>query len=999
MSVDALKPNKNTGLAVSKTGPTRIFPGGYSTSTNGASFTVKDADGVSYTIPNGTSSLFLPKGATEVTDIRSPLPTSWTSSNLPSSFKRPVAVCETAAGEFYAIDNISNIFKSTNSTDWTQVRTGTAGVSIVSYERFSPTTGTRDVSVIYPSGILPNDVAIAIVSDYSTSVNTPSGYTYMTDVSQAATGNGMKVYGIVLTGTETTFSYSWNTSPGAYFSLFIIRGISTGTLPSVSTSVFTHSSASSSRPYPASIVAPAPGSLGIAVNSFTNTHEVSTLFTKYDSEGFEVSDFFAFAENGTNNEYGYYRLAAKITDDDETFVAPMNEANDVDFSQWRSWVMVIAPSTDVVTNGFTPAAIASNGTKIVATDSIFGKTLVSTNGTTWTVGNIKKTTPTLPTVLWTNATGISSGSNRTYTFPTSPALQAGDLVLLTARNQSDYPPRLLSSGWRGLGSFQHGWGVTDMSDSVYYKVMGSTPDTSISFDLSGTAVVTAVAIRGASADIRFATSNSGSGVPNSPSLTMRAGSVSVAMGAIHSSSYAPNYPTGYTNGTFATGGGTGMIAVKDITADSTEDPSAFLDANGTASNYWIARTFEIKSAESFGEIHDLTWDGTRFIGVGSGVYESADGENWTRIANPAFDKRLTAIAYKNGIYYAGAENGYVLRSTNAVTWTISKPSVNRIRKIVISDVVTVFDAGGGSFFTSDFSTWTQQLADGVKATWFLSASATASVNFTAKPGDVVVAFAVSQGTSTFTIPSGWTTIWNTAASASYQSIAVCQKVMGATPDTSVTFPSAPSNWGAAAIVLSDLKDNAPYFTHPGASSNNNQGVFFNAFSIAQNNTLALTFISSTGGTAYPSGYPMGFHRPLDPMFRFMNNATMVPLSGNYGAFAFHFVPRARSVAGTWSPINTTGTNFVHGTVVLWALKDPKRSAVQDLNPYGIVLNEDGSAVAALGATVTSMPTASTTPVGAGTSFLKGRKVNFLTSSGKQFTAGNEVETAVITSLG
>ena len=1025
MSIDVLKPNKNPGLAISEPGATRIFPGGYTTSTNGASFTLKDVDNISYTIPAGTSSIFLPKGATEVSAINSPVPTSWSKfTNIPSTFGTPRAACKGVNNEFFAIDNFSNIIKSTNGTTWSSVRTGTPATEQVHFEVLAE-NNNASVSITYPNA-QANDVSVIIIVDADGTPGAPTGYTSMgyTTVGPSM-GWGTNTFYRVLPANAQPVSYSRSVAQYKIFH-FIIRGISTGSAPTFSSSFQSQSTDANSWVQPAYATPQNAGAFGIAYNLYyTADSSLNTLLegattTSTDGDGFLTLEMEGFATATTANEFIWSLVGSKILDNNEGFISPSTPNFQINGNSWLNRVIIFEPAATVISGGFSASDIASSPSVTVATDSTFGKVLTSTNGTTWTAGTVGNPSATTPTVLWRyEASTTATQEAAAWTLPSSPALQEGDLVIVHLTNSSDRQAAITTPGWKLLAASSQPTGSFPWTDSIYYKVMGSTPDSVLNVanrnNNSGYQnMIGAIALRGASADLRFTGAESTSGVPNAAPLTMSANSRSVVL-ANSRTYYTPNSPAGYTT-EVGYGAGITIVADKAITSTGTEDPAAFLDPNGSANGAWMAWTIEVKPKDADGIINSLVWDGTRFVGGGNGVFESTNGTTWTKLGNPVFGSRITKITYTNGVYLAGSSDGHVLRSSNATTWTTSKVSSYPIVSLAFSGVFIAVDSSGAAYTSDDAITWALRLPNGSTVRNFFTTNSTTatSVAFTASPGDIVIA-TYNSGSATANQRtaggSGWVNLVTKDGGSGFPSVGTWYKVMGATPDTQFTITTALPNTEAvliATVISNPNKAALPRFA-------NDSGIVTEVGTSVQpapssvtttvDNTLLITYIGNTGQNFTWNSYPFGLFRDVEfsqeiTGFRsLINDRTLVDDGSRRYGINFVLVPSPRLVSGG-TVFYGGGSNGSWSTyTIAVALKDTRPTAVEILNPNALALGRDGTSVAIGSSGVSTGPSTPDTVLGAGASFLNGRKVNVLTTGGRQFVAGNDKEIAVITSLG
>jgi len=120
-------------------------------------------------------------------------------------------------------------------------------------------------------------------------------------------------------------------------------------------------------------------------------------------------------------------------------------------------------------------------------------------------------------------------------------------------------------------------------------------------------------------------------------------------------------------------------------------------------------------------LNDVTWDGTRFVGVGYDqndpenaiVMESSDGNYWSLITRLDLGPRFphdtfVDIDWTGSEYYASGLNGVILRSQDALIWetVLTAPTLAIIDVEVHSrGGVATPDSGGGLYSTVDGSVW------------------------------------------------------------------------------------------------------------------------------------------------------------------------------------------------------------------------------------------------------------------------------------------------------
>lgn len=205
-------------------------------------------------------------------------------------------------------------------------------------------------------------------------------------------------------------------------------------------------------------------------------------------------------------------------------------------------------------------------------------------------------------------TGLTGGSN------SSPS--ENDLVIVTVAINNSGGPVPTISGYTTIAQLS----VVD-TNSCYsttsYKLMTSTPDTSISFTADGSGGVSvAVSVwRGINTttplDVTSTTAtNNNSSVPNPPSITpTTTGAVVLAIGHNASARNINAAPSGYSNfvvGSTATNFSASAIASKAWTSGA-EDPGTF-GINGTTNvvDSWTAVTVAIRPAGQTFTISETT---------------------------------------------------------------------------------------------------------------------------------------------------------------------------------------------------------------------------------------------------------------------------------------------------------------------------------------------------------------------------------------------------------
>lgn len=199
----------------------------------------------------------------------------------------------------------------------------------------------------------------------------------------------------------------------------------------------------------------------------------------------------------------------------------------------------------------------------------------------------------------------SGGGSQTVTLTGS--IQEGDVTIIALSGDTDIVPNGegidTSEGYTDL--YLPGAGVTNPGAQAAYKVMGATPDTSVSVNRDGSLRYPLIwqVWRGADPDNPIDNSvdsaTGASGLPNPPShTTLTAGALRVVIGFLDddASEGLLTAPTGYSNlldkdPADSPNDSTVMIASKTAATAGAEDPAAF---TGTGNDEWSAIHFALR---------------------------------------------------------------------------------------------------------------------------------------------------------------------------------------------------------------------------------------------------------------------------------------------------------------------------------------------------------------------------------------------------------------------
>jgi hypothetical protein len=194
----------------------------------------------------------------------------------------------------------------------------------------------------------------------------------------------------------------------------------------------------------------------------------------------------------------------------------------------------------------------------------------------------------------------SDESGTTHSLPSG--LLENDIVIVGySTYHSAYGGSAPPSGWT-LISNRNYWGAN--TTIVYYKKMGSTPDTTVTMGGPGADYMSVVsmAFRGVDTTTPFDASatdtQASSGMPNPPAITtVTSGSAIVAFGGIRYDQFVPTVPSGFDDIVYDYGGNANSTAMMACDLDSTRtpgavDPGAF---GGGYSDAWTATTIALKA--------------------------------------------------------------------------------------------------------------------------------------------------------------------------------------------------------------------------------------------------------------------------------------------------------------------------------------------------------------------------------------------------------------------
>jgi hypothetical protein len=252
----------------------------------------------------------------------------------------------------------------------------------------------------------------------------------------------------------------------------------------------------------------------------------------------------------------------------------------------------------------------------------------------------------------------------------------------------------------------------------------------------------------------------------------------------------------YGNGIYVYAGNGGVLATSTNgvdwtlqTSGTTSNINALTYGNGTfvyagvggvlrtSTNgiTWTARTSGTTS-----NINALTYGNGTFVyaGVGGVLRTSTNGVDWT-LQTSGTTSNINTLAYGNGTFVYGNDNSVVGTSVDGVTWTI-----NSLSELYV----------GGKTFARGGNTTTTNIS---------LTDLTGGANTAPQTGDlVVIAVAMAAGNVLSQAVTGYTEIASLYVDDNIDTnLWVGYKVMGSTPDTTVTIPSSGSLDRAQTVAI------------------------------------------------------------------------------------------------------------------------------------------------------------------------------------------------------
>jgi hypothetical protein len=438
------------------------------------------------------------------------------------------------------------------------------------------------------------------------------------------------------------------------------------------------------------------------------------------------------------------------------------------------------PQTSGTTSNINTLAYG-NGTFVYASSQFNARS--TNNGITWSaVDNsaIYVGGKTFDRAGNTSTTNISL-TNLTGGANTAPL--EGDLVVIAVATGSDVNQPQTVTDYTQIASLYSNGENRDTNLWVGYKVMGSTPDTTVTIPGTGTVDDAQTVAIHVWRNLRFVNGTTNisttSAIPNPPSITVsEANSVVLVVGAgahdsgidTFSASYANNFITTGSNDSDDSTIGMGSV---DRPTPGVYDPPAFtFSASDDSDNSCAAVTILLapnaqinfstygngtfvyageigflatstdgitltkRTSGTTSNINALTYGNEGFVYAGDGgiLATSIDGINWTARTSGT-TSNINALTYGNGIYVYAGDGGVLRTSTNGITWTArTSGTTSNIKSIAYLNGIFIYSSDTGVLSTSP---------DGI--TWTARTSGTASSINALTYGDKKIVFAGANG--------------------------------------------------------------------------------------------------------------------------------------------------------------------------------------------------------------------------------------------------------------
>jgi hypothetical protein len=388
---------------------------------------------------------------------------------------------------------------------------------------------------------------------------------------------------------------------------------------------------------------------------------------------------------------------------------------------------------------------------------------------------------------------------------TGAAPAANDLIVIAVTVAACTQVSQAVTGYTEIAKMYVANGAGDAGTNLFvgYKVMGSTPDTTVTIPSTGvTNYGQTVAIqvwRNAALVGTAATDTDANSVlANPPAITTTtANNQLLVIGAgghltglqTYGAAYLSNFITIGINNSFDSTIGFGSIIQ---TTAGTYNPAAFTFSGTSATTHSYAAV-TVALTPYVSDINAVTYGSNTFVYAGSSgiVATSSDATTWTpKYIASTGGANISALTH-NGTNFAFITNGAIFASSpDAVTWT-TKPTS------------TIIYTGGRTF--SRLGNLTPEIVSLTSLTGGV-ASAPAANDL------IVIAVATGSSGNISQAVAGYTQITSLNSPGNDDTnLFVGYKVMGSTPDTTVTIPSTGSASDAQTVAIQVWR-NAQYST-------------------------------------------------------------------------------------------------------------------------------------------------------------------------------------------
>jgi hypothetical protein len=392
---------------------------------------------------------------------------------------------------------------------------------------------------------------------------------------------------------------------------------------------------------------------------------------------------------------------------------------------------------------------------------------------------------------------------------TNAAPQAGDLVIIAVATGSNTLRSQAVTGYTQIASLYES-DTVDTNLWVGYKIMGPTPDTTVTIPASNSindAQTVAIQVwrNVVYEDVTTAIGDN-TVLANPPSITTTTGNnVVLVIGAgghedivgaqTYAASYADNFLTIGSDDTFDSTIGFG--SVNQPTAGAYDPPAFTFSGTNSTSFSFAAVTVVLSERLTTAKINRLTVGNGTFVYAGDGgvLATSPNGSTWTPRTSGTVNN-INALTYDNNTFVYGT-NSYLATSPDGITWTQLSPTPQYV---------------GGKTFAREGSTSTTSLS---------LTDLTGGSNAAPQEGDlVIIAVATGSTQNRSQAVTGYTQIASLFESdIEDTNLWVGYKIMSFPADTTVSIPASGSTSDAQTVAIQVWR-NVEYITGTTAIGDN-----------------------------------------------------------------------------------------------------------------------------------------------------------------------------------